>query len=227
MLPVARRGGFDLVEQTLTEGAARSEAARCMQCSTLCDKCVEVCPNRANYAYLVSPVSLTLPQLACQNGELVVTGETQFQVKQARQIIHVDDFCNECGNCATFCVHHGKPYLEKPRLFLEESDFEQEDDNAFYVERGEREPTRVGWTIRRREGGRESRLALESDTDEMTFENDLLKMTISSPDFRVKTKQLKRGFQGEFSLVGPAEMCVILKGVIASLPFLPSDVSSQ
>ena len=31
----------------------------CIQCG----KCVEVCPNRANYAYSVSPVSLELPLL--------------------------------------------------------------------------------------------------------------------------------------------------------------------
>jgi len=37
----------------------------------------------------------------------------------AAQILHVDDFCNECDNCQTFCVHHGKPYVDKPRLFLD------------------------------------------------------------------------------------------------------------
>ncbi|MBU0703918.1 MAG: putative selenate reductase subunit YgfK, partial [Chloroflexi bacterium] len=91
MLPPGQRAGFDLVEATLTEEAALSEAARCMQCSTLCDKCVEVCPNRANYTVIVSPASLTLPQLSCRQGKLVVTGKETFIIKQARQIIHVDD----------------------------------------------------------------------------------------------------------------------------------------
>ncbi|TEU01760.1 MAG: FAD-dependent oxidoreductase, partial [Dehalococcoidia bacterium] len=134
MLPLSQRSGFDLIEATLTEEAAQAEALRCVQCTTFCDKCVEVCPNRANFSYTISPVSLALPQLSCQNGGLVVTGEEAFGVEQARQIIHVSDFCNECGNCATFCVHQGKPYLDKPRLFLKRSDFEQEADNAFYVE---------------------------------------------------------------------------------------------
>ncbi len=215
MLPLEQRGGFDLVEATLTEEAALSEAARCMQCSTCCDKCVEVCPNRANYAYTTSPVSLTLLQVSCQQGKLTVTGEEVFRIEQARQILHVDDFCNECGNCATFCVHDGKPYLDRPRLFLQESDFEQEDDNAFYIERGER-----GWAIRRREGGKESRLSMGGDTGGMDFENELLRVSLS-PAFQIKTMELKEEFEGMFSLVKATEMAVILEGVTSSLSFLP------
>jgi putative selenate reductase len=215
-LPLEQRDGFDLVEETLTEEAALSEAARCMQCSTLCDKCVEVCPNRANYTFLISPTSLTLPKVSCQLGQLAVTGEEVFRIEQARQIIHIDDFCNECGNCETFCVHEGKPYLDKPRLFLKESDFELEDDNAFYIERSAK-----GWTIRRREGGKESRLAVGNGNDEVNFENDLLKMVISPSDFQIKAMELKKDFPGEFSLAGPAEMYVILKGLSMYLSFLP------
>jgi putative selenate reductase len=215
MLPPEERGGFELVEARLTEEAALEEAARCMQCSSFCDKCVEVCPNRANYTFTVPPVSPTLPQVSCQQGRLAVTGEQVFRVAQARQIIHVDDFCNECGNCATFCVHAGKPYLDKPRLYLEKDDFERETDNAFYVERSER-----GWIIRRRERGKESRLSLKSGTGEMDFENELLRASLS-PDFEVKALELKKEFEGAFSLTAAAEMAVILKGVTTSLPFLP------
>jgi putative selenate reductase len=215
MLPPERRGGFDLVEATLTEEAALEEATRCMQCASFCDKCVEVCPNRANYTFTVSPVSLTLPRLACRQGELAVAGEEVFRVAQARQIIHVDDFCNECGNCATFCVHDGKPYLDKPRLYLNERDFEQETDNAFYVERCEN-----GWAVRRREGGKTSQLYLDGDTGEMDFEDELLRASLS-PDFQVKMLELKEEFEGSCSLAAAAEMAVILKGLITSLPFLP------
>ena len=217
MLPPDQRGGFDLVEATLTEEAALAEAARCLQCSTLCDKCVEVCPNRANYTFTVSPVSLTLPTVSCQQGELAVTGEEAFRLDQARQIIHIDDFCNECGNCETFCVHHGKPYLDKPRLFLKGSDFELEEDNAFYVERGAK-----GWAIRRREGGQEARVSVESSAEEIGFENDLLRMRLS-PNFQIKTMELKEEFEGAFSLTKAAEMAMILKGLSTSLSFLPFE----
>jgi putative selenate reductase len=215
MLPARRRAGFDLVEQTLSEEAARAEAARCLQCSALCDKCVEVCPNRANYSYRVEPVRWTLPALDCRDGGLAVAGKEAFEVRQTRQILHVDDFCNECGDCATFCVHQGKPYKDKPRLFLEEADFLQTNHKAFYIE---------GNTIRRREDGQEARLAVQDGT--LIFENAKVRIGLS-PDFSLRETALKEPFQGSLSLRVAAEMAVILKGVTTSLRFLPAtDVTS-
>jgi putative selenate reductase len=208
MLPVAQRAGFACVQQTLSEAAARSEAQRCLQCSTFCDKCVEVCPNRANYTYLVEPVNWTLPLLACQNGELAVVGQESFRVKQVRQILHIDDFCNECGNCATFCVHQGKPYADKPRLFLQRSDFELEMDNAFYIE---------GDTVWRREGGQESRLTVQGKG--FTFENAHVRLGLL-PSWEIGESVAKEPFEGMLSLKEAAEMAVILAGVSALLPFL-------
>ena len=207
-LPVPQRTGFELVEQTLTEATARAEAARCLQCSSLCDKCVEVCPNRANYAYQVSPLRLTLPLLACQEGCLTLVGREEFEVRQSRQIVHVADFCNECGNCATFCVHQGRPYRDKPRLFLEEDSFIQEPDRAFYIE---------GRTIRRREGGQEARLTVDNGV--LTFENGQLYLVLA-PDWEVQEWAVKEPFAGRFSLKPAAEMAVILSGITASAPFL-------
>ncbi len=209
MIPPAQRSGLELIESTLTEEAAKAEALRCVQCTTFCDKCVEVCPNRANFTFFISPVNLTLPLLCCKNGKLAATGEESFRVEQTRQIFNLDDFCNECGNCTTFCVHDGQPYVDKPNLFLQESDFQLEDNNAFYIE---------GNTIRRREGGRESRLSL--DGDEITYENTLLTISLS-PDFEIRRMELKEPFAGTISLKEAAEMALILKETTASLPFLP------
>ena len=102
---MALREGFDLVERTLTEAAARSEAKRCLQCTSHCDKCVEVCPNRANVTYAALPTSFDVPVVALSGGRPAVVAQERFAVTQARQILHIEDFCNECGNCATFCVH--------------------------------------------------------------------------------------------------------------------------
>ena len=207
-IPIDRRNGFELVEHPLSERVAHREAARCLQCSSLCDKCVEVCPNRANYVYLVSPVSLMLPQLSCNNNGLRVAGEEIVDIEQSRQIVHVDDLCNQCGNCATFCVHHGKPYLEKPRLFLQREDFEQESDNAFYIK---------GHSIFRRERGKEMKLSSKDGL--LVFENTNVCINLS-PDFVVRDMTLKKAFKGMFSLKELVEMALILRGITASLPFL-------
>lgn len=210
-LPVAERIGFNLIEKTFTEEAARQEAARCMQCSTFCDKCVEVCPNRANYTYTISPIRTTLPTLACQNGKLMVVGKENFEVNQQRQIIHLDDFCNECGNCASFCVHNGKPYMDKPRLFLRKNDFKQEEDNAFYIQ---------GNTIYRRADSIQSKLSVEKDG--AVFENPFVMIQLS-PDFAIKEMTLKKDFTEILSLREAVQMALIFQGITSSLPFLSSD----
>ncbi len=212
MLPPAQRTGFDLIEATLTEEAAQAEALRCVQCTTFCDKCIEVCPNRSNFSYFVTPVTLQVPQLSCHNGELVVSGSEAFTVTQDRQIIHVDDFCNECGDCATFCVHEGKPYTEKPRLFLEKRDFDLEDDNAFYIEGV------VGsGAIWRRERGLESLLRVQNGT--LLFRDARMSINLT-PDLAILEMALKETFEGTFSLKEVAEMAVIYEGITESVPFL-------
>ncbi len=207
-LPIRQRNDFRLIEATLTEEAARAEALRCVQCTTFCDKCVEVCPNRANYTYFVSPVSWTLPVLACTSDRLLVVGSEKFQVRQTRQILHVDDYCNECDDCQTFCVHHGKPYREKPRVFLKEQDYRLESDNAFYMKAN---------VVRRREGGHESQLSLVAG--EMIFENTQVRVRLAQ-DFEVQEMVLKEPFAGTLSLNQAAEMALVLQGVSTSLPFL-------
>jgi putative selenate reductase len=212
MIPPVQRTGFDLIESTLTEEAAQAEALRCVQCTTFCDKCIEVCPNRANLSYFVTPVSLRLSRLSCRDGKLVVSGSEPFSVVQNRQIIHIDDFCNECGDCATFCVHEGKPYIEKPQLFFERRDFDMEDDNAFHIE------GRAGdGTIWRREGGQESALRIQNGT--LLFDDDNLSIELN-PDLTILGMSLKEPFDGTFSLKTAAEMVVIFDGIMASAPYL-------
>jgi putative selenate reductase len=120
----------------------------------------------------------------------------------------VDDFCNECDDCQTFCVHHGKPYADKPRLFIDADGFAAEESNAFHI---------AGNTIRRREGGAESRLALENGG--MVFENAQVRVEMGR-DYGITGMTLKQPFDGALSLRAAAEMKVILEGVTASLPFL-------
>jgi putative selenate reductase len=88
------------------------EASRCLGCNFICDKCAEVCPNRANIALEI-------------DSEL-------FSDKH--QILHIDGMCNECGNCETFCPYHGAPCKEKLTLFWSEKDLWESKNNGFLFE---------------------------------------------------------------------------------------------
>jgi putative selenate reductase len=210
------RGSMALVEKTLNETAARAEAQRCLQCSSVCDKCVEVCPNRANQTYLVEPGRLVVPILACGRGRFILAGETVLHIHQPTQILHLSDLCNQCGNCATFCVRQGKPYLDKPRLFSRIEDFRREDDNALLFEKNP-----AGWVMRRRDRGRECRLEVNTELGEAGFEDDRLRAAFDCSNFSVIGLEMKRSFAGELTLTAPAEMYIIGKGIATSLDFLP------
>jgi putative selenate reductase len=208
MLPIVRRDGFGLIESTLSPDEARVEALRCVQCTTVCDKCVEVCPNRANYTFMMAPVRWTLPVIACEGGRGVVAGTESFVVSQDRQILHVDDFCNECDNCQTFCVHQGKPYADKPRLFLDRELFALEAGNAFRID------TNV---VRRRDDGQETRLVGEPDG--WIYEDAAMRVQLSR-DWQVREIDVRVPFEGTRSLRPAAEMAVLHDGVARTLPFL-------
>jgi putative selenate reductase len=204
----AQRLGFGLIESTFTKEQARREGLRCVQCSAFCDKCVEVCPNRANYTFRIRPVSWELPVIEAGEHGLRVAGTEAFRVVQDRQILHVDDFCNECDNCRTFCVHQGRPYADKPRLFLTAGGFAAEENNAFHID---------GRTIRRREGGQECRLTLDSDS--LTYEDGALRVGLTR-DWRIRRMIAAVPFEGTRSLRFAAEMAVLYDGITNSLPFL-------
>ena len=207
-MPLKLRFGVTLIESTFTDEEAKAEALRCVQCTTFCDKCVEVCPNRANFTFMMQPVDLHLPQLVCENGGVAIRGLEAFRVAQSRQILHVDDWCNECDDCQTFCVHQGKPYADKPRLFLDRGAFEAEEGNAFRIE---------GDTIFRREAGRESRLTRSGDR--WVYEDDGLRVSLSR-DWQVTEVWVTGATRRTWSLRSAAEMAVLLEGVSGALPFL-------
>jgi putative selenate reductase len=128
-----QRREFDETALGYTTAEATREAGRCLDCAELCSYCVGVCPNVALLTYQVEPVRLELPSLVVANGQLRVGESTPFVVDQSYQVAVLADFCNECGACVTACPTSGRPWRDKPRLYLNREDFEAEDSNAFLL----------------------------------------------------------------------------------------------
>jgi putative selenate reductase len=82
-----------------------------------CDKCIPVCPNDANFSYEVQPLRAEYKNYRVGNGSVAAVDGGVFETKKQHQIANFQDFCNECGNCDTFCPEDGGPYIEKPRFF--------------------------------------------------------------------------------------------------------------
>ena len=80
----------------------------CLGCDKVCENCADVCPNRANAV-------------------IRVPGTTQ------PQILHIDDMCNECGNCTVFCPYQGNPYKDKFTLFSDLKAFTESSNQGFIL----------------------------------------------------------------------------------------------
>jgi len=158
VLPLVDRRGFDEVLKPFTAESAVREASRCLDCDDLCSLCVTVCPNRANLAYSLEPFSLQLPALVQRQGQLVAEGTRPFSVSQRVQTLNVADFCNECGNCDTFCPAAGAPYKDKPRFWIDEEGYREARGDAFRLVR---KP--AGLAIEARLGGKTHHLELAGE----------------------------------------------------------------
>jgi putative selenate reductase len=82
-----------------------------------CDKCLPACPNDANFVIEVAPIAREYESYRAEGGRAVPVPGGRLEVRERRQIATFQDFCNDCGNCDTFCPEDGGPYLEKPRFF--------------------------------------------------------------------------------------------------------------
>ena len=129
------RAGFDETVLGYTTEEATREASRCLDCDVLCSLCVGVCPNLAIVTYESEGVRHELPVLEVRGDGVQADGAggtvERFEVAQRFQVAVLTDLCNECGTCVTACPTAGRPYVDKPRLYLDATDFEAQDDNAY------------------------------------------------------------------------------------------------
>ncbi len=132
-LPAFGRLGFDEVVLTLKKADAQVEADRCLRCDRFCSICTSVCPNHAFLTYQSHAFSAELATWTVKGGQPVAGPRAEFAAAQAYQTAVLTDFCNECGNCATFCPTAGRPYADKPRLYISKGEFEAQKDNAFRI----------------------------------------------------------------------------------------------
>ncbi|MDD2997840.1 MAG: putative selenate reductase subunit YgfK, partial [Candidatus Riflebacteria bacterium] len=152
-IDISMRKGFTTVVRDLTEKEAVKEAERCLYCNDVCNVCVSVCPNRANRTYYVRPGDYAVQKAVSKKGKIKIEYEKTFRIAQDVQVLNIGDFCNECGNCTTFCPSAGDPYKNKPKFYLTDHSFKEE-ENAFRIS---------GKVIRARVNGHECMLEEKED----------------------------------------------------------------
>lgn len=100
-----------------------------------CDKCVPVCPNDANFTYVLPRGEVPVVKLRRDGGAWTSRTEGSLRFDKKHQLANFADFCNECGNCDVFCPEDGGPYIVKPRFFGTRGFWaENKERDGFFIE---------------------------------------------------------------------------------------------
>ncbi len=146
-----------------------------------CDKCLPVCPNDANFVFEVEPVSFLYRDYRLTRGHLLPDETHQFYIEKRTQIGNFADFCNECGNCDTFCPEYGGPFIEKPSFFGSKAAWERQHQyDGFYLERSNGSD-RIWGRIQ----GQEYTLEVQEGAGLAIFSDSKVELTLKLPDHKL------------------------------------------
>jgi putative selenate reductase len=180
---------------------AQKEASRCLLCDEVCDICVTVCPNLANQAYDTPKIRLELEKVVVNANGQSIEKDRIFEITQTHQTYNVGEFCNECGNCHTFCPTSGSPYKDKPKLWLQKENFDAAPFGYhIFEENGFRQ------ILHKSETGIST---LKNTIDGFEFSRDNIKVTLNK-DFKIISTEIPDDFSGEIDLWEASEMWVLI-----------------
>lgn len=204
--PLDERKNFDLIIHPITEKEAVDEAKRCLLCDEICNICTTVCPNFANFSYKISPAKYKLKKaVRSKNDQPELVEDVNFEINQKHQILNIANFCNECGNCNTFCPSSGAPYKEKPTLHLTTDSFNESEEGFFFAHLTNRKNLIYKQDNHVR--------TLSNMGTEYHYETDNVFARIDIKDFSIKEVKFLNTEVKEAGFKEAAIMSVIMKGV--------------
>ncbi len=194
-----KRLTFDLVHPVLDDISAMKEAERCLYCDDICNTCVGVCPNFANMPFVSEEMEIPVYRAVRKNGTIEIETIDRLSIKQKNQILNIGEFCNECGNCTTFCPTSGDPYKIKPRFHLTEDSFDKE-ESGFYLK---------GDSIKFKENGNVQ--SIKDSAGLFEYESKYLTAKFSKNDYSVSEIKFSDGSLNSADFRKAAEMIFLLK----------------
>ncbi len=198
---------FDVVVAPLGAAGARQEASRCLQCDEICNVCVSVCPNLANFSYSVEPVCYSLQKaVADEKGTVSIVEDIEFHVDQPYQVMNIRDLCNECGNCTTFCPSAGRPFLDKPGLCLSVKSLNEEQTGFLLSSQADRDVL----IYKEKENVR----TLTLTGGNYIYETNQVRAVIRPDDFTILEVKLLAPCVREARFSFAAWMSIVLKGAM-------------
>ena len=200
-IPLEQRKSFDLVHPVLDKDTAIKEAERCLYCEDLCNICIGVCPNFANVSFTAKQAEIPIFKISKNEDGFSSEKVDSFIVKQTNQIFNIGDFCNECGNCNTFCPTSDAPYKTKPIFHLTEESFYTE-EKGYYFDNN----------LLRSKNGNDFE-SIQINEDKILYESSDIEVVLNQLDFSVRDVIFKNGKTNSVVLNRAAEMYFLLKNL--------------
>ncbi|HZK08955.1 MAG TPA: FAD-dependent oxidoreductase [Bacteroidales bacterium] len=207
IVPVAERRGFELITKTLKPPRAVKEAARCLQCDTICNVCVAVCPNRAMLGFEVADDDRLIPAVTFAGEKFKVAYHHKIPIRQRFQVLNIADWCNECGNCTTFCPTAGEPYRDKYRLYFNHQKFNTDNNPEALLLTGSGN-YRV--LTLKKDG---NLTTLTENWDALIFEDDNCMAVLDKVNFKIQHIDMFIDVEGIYEIPAIAEMKILFKAV--------------
>ena len=187
---------------SLNRDEAIAEASRCLLCDDVCNICVGVCPNFSNVTFEAAPEKIPIYKLERRGTEVINIIDGYFTVNQKPQIFNIGDFCNECGNCNTFCPTSDAPYLTKPKFYLTEESFTNEDD-CYYLNDN---------ILIYKNNVQSHKVIIENDS--YIYESNEVKIEFNSVDYKVTNINVKSDEFSSIRFEKASEMIYLLNNLI-------------
>ena len=200
---IENRKNFNLIVSTLKKQQAINEAKRCLLCDDVCSVCVTVCPNRANYTYFTKAVSIPISKAVKKKSVVSIEKSGVLNVNQKFQIFNIGDFCNECGNCTTFCPTNGAPYRDKPKFYLSSKSF-KEVENGFMLSKLKDRTVLINKV-------NNEFFTLTLKDKQYIFESEMIKGIFESKKFNLLSVEIFDEKLKEFEFSQAAEMLVLFE----------------
>jgi putative selenate reductase len=185
----------------LDEETAKREAARCLFCEDVCNICIGVCPNFSNVSFEAEKNEIPIWHINKKENDISIKKVDSFIIKQGNQIFNIGDFCNECGNCDTFCPTNGAPYKTKPHFYLTEESFNSEEIGYYLNNNSLKFKSKGGLEL------------LSFEDDFLIYESNEVVVKFDQNDFSVSEIEFKSGKANEVELRHAAEMYFLLKSL--------------
>jgi putative selenate reductase len=116
------------------------------------------------------------------------------------------DYCNECGNCATFCPTSGAPYQDKAKFHLSAESFASARIGYYFSE-----DSRLVYK------DDERRADLEIAADGYIYENEAMRVNLDN-DYEARKVELKGNGNAAVNLRHAVEMAILAQAARQVLP---------